>query len=282
MPNMKSFNFTLIIVSLFVFSASPVSSQDLYDSTHTLRYANYLYQSGDYSQAISEFERGIFNYNVDEKTKLRLIKAYRNSGRTEFALKRMNLLWNKPHLQSPDIAKEVFALKILNKADTMCIRDISNNPLLKPDDKIFLSSTILLLNDQYEEAHQMLDSKVVDQSPEFNTLLKFSEQGMNLKYKSPFFSGFLSTILPGAGKVYTGNWENGLISLIMVSSSVYQSYKGFEKYGTKSVYGWIFGAIGVGFYFGNIHGSVKAANRYNFKNKNRIRENVQGVFINNI
>ncbi|MCF8331076.1 MAG: tetratricopeptide repeat protein [Bacteroidales bacterium] len=279
---MKSFKILIIIFSILLIFARTVNSQDLFDSTHTLKYANYLYQSGDYKQAISEFERFIFKYSEEDNIKLRLVKAYRKAGKTESALERMDNLWDKPYKQSPDIAKEVYILRILDKADTIWIKDISENPVLRSDDKILLSSTILLLNDKYERARELLSDNHDFNRPEFKSLMKLSEQGENLKYKSPLLSGILSTVLPGAGKVYTGNWENGLISLIMVSSSAYQSYKGFEKYGTESVYGWIFGAIGVGFYFGNIHGSVKAANRYNFNNKNRIRESVQGVFYNSI
>jgi hypothetical protein len=41
------------------------------------------------------------------------------------------------------------------------------------------------------------------------------------------------------------------------------SYRGFSKKGVKSANGWIFGSLTVGFYFGNIFGSYKAAKNYN-------------------
>jgi len=87
----------------------------------------------------------------------------------------------------------------------------------------------------------------------------------NIRYKSPFKAGLMSGVIPGSGKFYTKNWQDGVIAFIFVTANAWQSYRGFKKHGTKSAYGWIFGTLSAGFYIGNIFGSVKSAKRYNHK-----------------
>lgn len=84
-----------------------------------------------------------------------------------------------------------------------------------------------------------------------------------ISYKSPFISGALSTIVPGLGKAYTGFWKDGAIALVFVSVNAWQSYRGFSKLGIHNADGWVFGSFAVGFYLGNIYGSVKAAIKHN-------------------
>jgi hypothetical protein len=71
------------------------------------------------------------------------------------------------------------------------------------------------------------------------------------------------------GKVYSGRWKDGLVSLLFVGATGFQAYRGFSQKGSESIYGWIMGSLSVGFYIGNIFGSVKAAKIYN-TNQNRI------------
>lgn len=256
--------------------------QNLFDSLRTVQYANYLYQAGAYTEAIDEYERFTFQYSAEDITKFQLISSYRKAGFPSKAFIRINELWPNPQSVSPRVAKEFFALKIINRNTTELFSEISSNKVLLNNDKLFLSSTFYLLNDDYKKTLEVLNSNEPISSDVLNSYKAFAEEGLKIKHKSPVISGALSAVFPGSGKFYTGQWQDGVISFTMVGSSVWQAYKGFKKDGVKSVYGWIFGAIGTGFYIGNITGSVKSANRYNKTKKERIRIRVQTIFNNNI
>lgn len=271
----------LSIASLF-WLPSLLVGQNLFDSLKTVQYANYLYQAGAYTEAIDEYERFTFQFDAEDNAKFQLVSSYRKAGFPNKALIRINELWAKPQTVSPKVAKEFYALKIIGQNTNEVFSDITSNNVLSSTDKLFLSSTFFLLNDDYKKTLEVLNSNEPISSDVLTSYKAFAEEGLKLKHKSPVISGALSAVFPGAGKFYTGQWQDGVISFTMVGSSVWQAYKGFKKDGVKSVYGWIFGAIGTGFYIGNITGSVKSANRYNKIKKERIRIRVQTIFYNNI
>jgi hypothetical protein len=86
------------------------------------------------------------------------------------------------------------------------------------------------------------------------------------KYKSPFLAASLA-IVPGAGKLYCGNAGDAFNSAFLIGLLGYLSYDGFHDDGRSSVRGWVFGTLGCGFYAGNIYGSAIAARLYNRKVK---------------
>ena len=94
-------------------------------------------------------------------------------------------------------------------------------------------------------------------------LLNLYYESSDIKHRSPFLAGTFSTLIPGMGKAYSGRWKDGLIALVFIGGTGFQAYRGFDKKGVKSVYGWIMGSLCVGFYMGNIYGSAKAAKVFN-------------------
>jgi len=73
---------------------------------------------------------------------------------------------------------------------------------------------------------------------------------------------WLSALIPGSGKVYSGAWKDGLSSLLFVAANAWSSYRGFSS--DKPVYGFAFATLGTAFYIGNIYGTrqwVRHVNR---------------------
>jgi hypothetical protein len=89
--------------------------------------------------------------------------------------------------------------------------------------------------------------------------------GTAIHYRKPWVAASLSAVVPGAGKVYAGQWKDGLFSLLFVAINGYQSYRGFHQKGLQSARGWIFGGLALGFYTGNVYGSAQTVKRYNRK-----------------
>jgi len=76
-------------------------------------------------------------------------------------------------------------------------------------------------------------------------------------------ASLISVIVPGAGKMYCGYWGDGALSFLFSASSTFFTIRGFNKYGSKSVYPWIIGGLAVSYYSANIYGGATSAIRYN-------------------
>lgn len=86
--------------------------------------------------------------------------------------------------------------------------------------------------------------------------------------KSPFLSGAFSLLLPGAGKVYSGRAFDGVFSFLINSSTLYSAYRAFKS--NRDLEFYLFTALGVVFYSGDIYGSVIAAKEQNEKELERL------------
>lgn len=279
---MKNLKLFFIISLLFPLQISTVFSQNLFDSLNTLRYADYLYGSASFTEAIGEYERYVFLFDAADNEYLKLVRSYRKSGDPDKAYNRMLKIWDTPTIVSPLVSKEYFGLKIITDRKDNFLNDVALDDKLSEQDKAFLASTYLLLDLQFDQAREILSGADRSNMIALDNLLKVTEEVADFKFKSPVLSGFLSAIVPGAGKFYTGSAGDGIIAMTMVGSMAWQAYRGFDKNGIESVYGWIFASVGAGFYIGNIWGSVKAANKYNYQQKDKIQLRVKTIFNSNL
>lgn len=262
--------------------ASQLRGQDLFDSLNAGRYADFLFRSANYQEALAEYERLVFLFNSGEEIKLRLVQSYRLAGKPELALQRAEMLWAEPTNVSERVSKELFALKIITGNTHNLALQANNNQWLLPEEKTFFIASTQLLGNDYQKAAELLNSVVIDENSALAAYRNIANDALTQKYKSPFAAGLFSAIIPGTGKFYAGNWQDGLLSMSIIGVTAWQAYRGFEKRGVRSVYGWIYGIIGTGFYLGNIFGSVKEINRYNQAKHHRIHIRVEAVFYNNL
>lgn len=92
-------------------------------------------------------------------------------------------------------------------------------------------------------------------------LLENLLERVNPSTKSPLFAGILSAIVPGLGRVYTGNYGDAATSLFITGIFGYLAYSNFFDGHYQRA--WIFTGIAAFFQGGNIYGSVASAKIYN-------------------
>lgn len=217
-----------------------------------------------YSLAAQEFERIVFMSPSDTTAKLNLIQSYRYSNQYPIALTRFkNFFSGNINNLSGRFTDEYIKLLLLNRDFPETLSFIISNPGLDPNKRADYKMRALLLDNQWEKASEFAINNPTTSSEQWKRMETIIKEKQNVKFKSPFLATSLSTIVPGSGKIYTGNWKDGLFSLLFVSTSAWQSYRGFKKNGIESIYGWIFGVFTIGYYGGNIYGSWKAAKTYN-------------------
>lgn len=262
-PKSKFFSLFLLII---IQSTFVLQSQDLRDLEHTLKFADYLFKTQQFVLASEEFERAVYYEPSNKNAKLLLLKSYRFADKYEIATNRFETLFNDSLFNiDKEFAEEYIKNLFLRKQFSEAFEYLQKNQSLPFSDKETYQLGSLLLQKNWDKSfnyalkHPVTNDK---KNVELHTLAFTSKQ---IKYKKPFVAGLLSTVAPGTGKIYTKNWKDGIISMVFVGVNTWQAFRGFNKYGVDSAYGWVFAGFAGSFYIGNIFGSAKSAKKYNKK-----------------
>jgi hypothetical protein len=247
-------------------------NKDLYSPKNSKAFANYLLLAQDYNLATQELERLHFMHPQNDTLQWQLIRAYRLAGEYEKGVQRFrDFYYNFPPQAPVNITQEYYATLLRLQNFGLAQQLVNRYTGFKSPFKEKQQAGILLQQGQYDSTAALISHYGITDP----VLLSLSKRSKNLPRKSPFLSGTLSALVPGLGKVYTGNWQDGLIAFVFVGANAFGAYRGFRAQGVNSFYGWFFTATGTAFYASNIYGSVKAARVYNNRYKNNFTQDVE-------
>jgi tetratricopeptide (TPR) repeat protein len=275
--NMKFWN-SLLILLLFIFQLYQLKGQDLFSVSNSSAFADYLFTAGEYDLAANEYERIVFLDSTNLRAKMMLIKSYRMQGDYQKGIARVSSFF-KDYSDIPEsIATETGRI-LLHDQQYDEVNDLLHlNDNLSETDKLFLMLSGEMLKGDFKSASLLFENNSGVDAGFITDYGRLIDLERKFNYKKPGISVVMSAILPGSGKVYSGFWKDGLISFIFITASAYQSYRGFNKNGVKSAYGWIFGSLATGFYIGNLYGSGKSANQHNSEFRHKIHHQVEEIF----
>lgn len=247
----------VIYIFLYCLVANLSYGQNLYDTTHTKIFAQYLYNTQQYRFAAEEYSslaNNTFSNNLDYAFKA--VECY-------------------SFIYDYNNAIDEFKKHIL--------------PIAKDSNSIYFDYVKLLIkNSNYATAHNYCDSikapyiiksynikqclSIIDNLPPTNNeelLLPEVKMLTNkeLKQKKMFPAVTMSAILPGTGRIYCGHIREGITALLRTCFDYMHVAYGFHKYGFKDPYPLFFAAVSVCFYTGNIFGTVKSVKKYNLQQK---------------
>lgn len=92
-------------------------------------------------------------------------------------------------------------------------------------------------------------------------MIEFYERKKYPDKKNPTTAALLSAVIPGSGKIYTGEIGDGITALILTGVCAYLAYDNFNA--NHDFRGWLFSGLTAFFYAGNIYGSATSAHLYN-------------------
>lgn len=266
---------TCLAFMLILPFAAAEESIEYYTPENVRKFADFLYEQGDYLRAVGEYQRYLF-YRPQESEAInyRIAVCYRFGGKSAQAIQSFEtLLRTYPESQyTSQIYYQIGATYFL-----MDRFDRSAQ---------FLSDTLPRITDrqQHAEAEQLIglsylmqkrwsEAGEVFRGLQGSDIIRireravmyhiYTENGEKLPTRSPFLAGVLSTIVPGAGRLYTGRLADALNTLFTVGFTGWQAYDGFRRDGLSSAKGWTLGTLCGVFYVGNIYGSVISARVYN-------------------
>lgn len=257
---------------------SPVVAEDsleYYAPENVRKFADFLYEQGDYLRAAGEYQRYLFHQpQENEQIRYRIALCYRFAGQTEQAIQHFQtVLQRHPEGRlTSQVYYQIGATYFLTDQFAQSARFLRDTLPRITDPRQHIEAEQLiglsyLMQKQWSEAGEIFrtlrGSEVGSVRQQAIVYGNFAEVGAHLPTRSPFLAGLLSTVIPGAGRLYTGRLGDALQSLIIVSVTGWQASDGFRRDGLSSVKGWTLGTLSSIFYVGNIYGSVISARTYN-------------------
>ncbi|RKU16863.1 hypothetical protein C6500_16695 [Candidatus Poribacteria bacterium] len=263
--------FTTALLS-FVAAEEPI---DYYTPENVRKFADFLYEQGDYFRAAGEYQRYLFYQPQEsEEMRYRIALCYRFAGQTEQAIQNFQMLL-RAHPEGRFTSRAYYQigatyfLQDQFEQSAQFLREILPHVTdarqhAAAEQLIGLS---YLMQKQWSEAGEVFKtlrgSGVPSVSQKAAMYHSYAKNGADLPTRSPFLAGALSTVVPGAGRLYTGRFSDAFTSLFIVGLTGWQAYDGFQRDGLSSVKGWTLGTLSGIFYVGNIYGSVISARVYN-------------------
>lgn len=280
-----------LLLFMMICSGASVSRCQInyYSPENIYRFAEHLYQNGDYLRAAGEYQRFLYSFDTPIDSDSILYKiglCYQKAPKPEMALNYYQKIMNLPGKNKfSDKAHYQIALTYFEAGEYRASNQYIADNLSKLSSELAqlkmnqLLGVNYLFQKQWQTASKHFSSLIQNQpessvDPITMKLNDYARQGTNLPHKSKFLAGILSAIVPGTGKMYAGRFSDGFYSLILVGITGWQAYEGFHKNGLRSVKGWIYGPMATIFYAGNIYGSVVAVKLINERTENNFIQKI--------
>jgi hypothetical protein len=252
----------LSVLFVFAFVICSSAQENLYDCTNSKNFAGYLYNTGQYELSRHELERIKFFCDLDTTSQLTLLKSYRKLGlfddeQAYFLLQGIE----KTAALSPDFRDEYIRMLMSQQKYNEVQRLIDQQFNFRQVTEHKLGTELLLKN--WEKAYQLSQTEIPRTNYKLAGLVNVAEKSYTTKRKSPVLAAIMSAIIPGSGKAYCGYWGDAAISFMFTASTTFFAVRGFNKYGSDSVYPWIIGGLAASYYTANIYGGATSANRFN-------------------
>ena len=260
-----------LISTLLFFSGFTAIAEEL-----PLSLGRHLAAQGNYDAAITEYKRFLFFHPDDS----RVGEVYYNTGlaykaqglwteavtalRTAIYLAINNETKSEYQLA---LAVTLIATKNYDLAQLELIKVVLRKPSLPLFRRaLFLQAVAYIYQFRWEEARSVLQDYTTDER-----LDALFAAALNMPQKSIKVAKVLSTILPGAGHVYTGDWRDGLNALLLNGALGFLAIDAVldEHYTDAALWG---GFIFLRYYRGNTFRAGAAAEQFNLRESRRTAE----------
>lgn len=251
-----------IILTLPVLTAaqSSFSNSGFFSPQNRLKFGNRLFADKDYLRASVEFKGYLKSFD-DDTTRYKYSLCLFNIGKYDEASDNFRTLFFGNHFSEK--ARLMFFESYFFDKDYKDLRDLVDN-------QNYRSSQYSKEIDRLKNISYLMDDSSL---PEMNSFLsvfddsvqtdiaRFYYMKKNPKHKSPVTAAIFSAIIPGSGKIYTGEIGDGITAFITTVLSAYLAYSNFKA--DHNFRGWLFTGLAGFFYAGNVYGSAASAQIYN-------------------
>jgi len=253
------------------------------------RFADYLFEEGDYERAWLEYQRAAFLLSATDTLSYKAGVALRLRGEGERAakwLRRAGLEQHSAELGRAAVYQSCYAWLQSDLPDSAVLvaeqwRDGRSGPC---DDVSYLCGTSRILACDWSGAHDDLkrvqsegaDPKMRSAAARLDSMA----QGGDLPGRKHIgLACILSAAVPGLGRLYAGRPSDALSSFTTVVGMGWLAYRTFGREGSDSTEAWAYAAASGLFYLGEVYGSGKAAAGASQRALDRHKARVLRVFV---
>jgi len=251
-----------------------------------LGFADYLLEQGHYYQAVTEYQRFIYfnpGHPSVPQVRLKTARCYKLGGQYDRAVELYRELaalyrGREEGIEAVFEVGECFRLsEDYPQALLEFSRFIGDNPSHPLADRARwnIAWAYIWLQD-YGSARKelaLLNGSGPYQAPS-QELMGALDELPHLPRKSPFISGMLAALVPGAGHLYTGQKKQALFSFVTNALLIFGSYEAFSK--ELYTAGGFLSLFSINYYSGNMFGAITSAHRFNRqKREERLRQAMQ-------
>lgn len=258
--NRLLFTIILIIILPATVNCQLTTNENILSSQNRLRFGNYLYSEKDYLRAADEFKEYLKSESNDTVV-FRFANSYFQIGRyTEAASNFKGLFFGS---QFSEEARLMFYESIFFQKDYKLFRSLTEENNFDPSRYGKDLERLKYISYFFDNTTLPDENILLRNFPDTvqSKLVNFYQQKKYPQRKSLTTAVILSTLIPGAGKIYTGEVGDGITSLIATGLTAYLAITNFKAH--HQFRGWLFSGLAVFFYAGNIYGSAASAQIYN-------------------
>lgn len=273
----------LAILSLSLVFTGPLPAQNSdnkSDPRVTLGFADWLADQGDYYRAITEYKKVLYfhpNYEKKEWVEFQIGRMYFLGERYMLAkeylipitatenskLRFLNDNWLAlTYFENEEYVNSLRLFKKLKNENQQQVRTF--------DYAIYEGLSTVYLK-RFDEAHHLFIQMKSDLDDSLRSEAEYEEfidktlvnlgEAKELSKKSTGWAIFWGLIFPGGGHLYLSQWDNALVSMLIVGTTGYLAYDGFKR--DSMVQGSIFLGLSSGFYAGSVYSAYRQTKKHN-------------------
>lgn len=275
-------------ILLFLAAPLPAAQTIEINAGRQFDFAQHLFDKKAYDRAITEYERFIFLFPGDDRAADALYQigmAHFNTRRypeaTEAFFQVIDRAGGRPVSKSDVVARAYFRVsecyvkmgetgQAVNNLNNLAT--VADSPRLQ-DEARYRTGWILLEEGLWKNATLAFSQIRPEQKDRYRLpeLYKAMEGYRDIPQKSPAAAGTLA-VVPGMGYVYCERYRDALVSFILNGGMMFAAYKAFA--GDNPALGGLLTLVELGFYSGNIYGSIASAHKYN---RNQTERFISGI-----
>ncbi len=249
-----------LIIPLTTNYCQLTTDNNFFSPYNRLKFGNYLYKDKDYLRAAKEFKEYLKVYSNDT-VQFKFSNSFFKIGRfTEAADNFKGLFFSSTLSEEARLMffESNFFQNDFNKFRNLADQDVYLSLKYRKEIERLKFTTYF-----FDIATLPAENIILEPFPDSvqSQIAKFYIQKKIPLHKNPTTAAILSTLLPGAGKIYTGEVGDGITALVTTALSAYLAYTNFNA--GHQFRGWLFAGMTAFFYGGNIYGSAASAQIYN-------------------
>jgi len=262
-----------IVVLVILTTLSSAETTVTINAEKQLQYAQQLLSQKKFILAIAEYERFIYLFPGDARVpeaKFNIGMAYYSENQYPEAIQTFSELIKSVGRQSIYYARSFFMaaesqLRLGQRSSaltTLHNLGAQSDDLDVKDEAHYRIGWIFLESHDWEKAQTTFQKISPSNQAKYHRadLTRNLESAGDIHHKSPGVAGALA-ILPGGGYLYCNRPRDGLISFLLNGGLIYAAYEAFDN--DMIALGGVISFVEIGFYSGNIYGSISSAHKFN-------------------